>query len=110
MNRLSPFSISRRRFLRHTATAAGGLTVGLALPRVSLRAAVGTGPREGVRVGCIAVGNQGKPLMLQNYQNVVAVCEVDRLRLEAAQKESRIGPGASARRIRTIGGCSRIGR
>ena len=87
MKKVIASSISRRRFLRHTVTAAGGVTVGLALPRIQLGAAVGTGPREGVRVGCIAVGNQGKPLMLQNHQNVVAVCEVDRLRLDAAKKE-----------------------
>ncbi|MCL4176329.1 MAG: Gfo/Idh/MocA family oxidoreductase [Verrucomicrobia bacterium] len=79
-------SLSRRHFLRRTAAVAGGVTVGLGLPQIRVRAAAG-GVREGVRVGCIAVGNQGKPLMLQNHQNVVAVCDVDRLRMEAAKKE-----------------------
>jgi predicted dehydrogenase len=62
--------------------------IGASLPHVHGRAAaIGEGIREGIRVGCIAVGNQGKPLMLQNYKNVVAVCEVDRDRLAAAKKE-----------------------
>jgi predicted dehydrogenase len=38
-------------------------------------------------VGVIAVGNQGKPLLLQNFRNVVAVCDVDSDRLAAAKKE-----------------------
>jgi predicted dehydrogenase len=87
--------ISRRRFLRRTATAAGGITVGLSLPQIRLGAAVGTGVREGIRVGCIAVGNQGKPLMLQNHQNVIAVCDVDRDRMDAAKKEIEDRTGRS---------------
>jgi predicted dehydrogenase len=79
-------SISRRRFLSRAAVAAGGVSAGLGLPGIRVRAAA-AGVREGVRVGCIAVGNQGKPLMLQNHQNVVAVCDVDRVRMEAAKKE-----------------------
>jgi predicted dehydrogenase len=80
-------SLTRRRFLQHTALAAGAFGVGVVAPRLSLRAAAASPAREGVRVGCIGVGNQGKPLMLQNYRNVVAVCEVDRDRLAAAKKE-----------------------
>jgi hypothetical protein len=65
------------------------------------------GLREGVRVGCIAVGNQGKPLMLQNHQNVVAVCEVDRLRLDAAKKEIEDRTGA---RVRGVYGLPAVAR
>jgi len=79
--------VSRRAFLRQTALTTGGLGAALAFPHVATGAAIGEGVREGLRVGCIAVGNQGKPLMLQNYQNVVAVCEVDQERLAAGKKE-----------------------
>ena len=94
MKALNP-SLSRRNFLRRTATVAGGVTVGLTLPRIRTGAAAASGAREGVRVGCIAVGNQGKPLMLQNHQNVIAVCDVDRLRMDAAKKEIEDRTGRS---------------
>jgi predicted dehydrogenase len=76
--------INRRRFLRHTSAATGALA--LAFPLLHPRAAVGQGVREGIRVGVIGVGNQGKPLMLQNVRNVVAVCDVDSERAAAAKK------------------------
>jgi len=77
-------SLNRRQFLR----SAGLVSAGLTLPWLRSRAAtIGEGVREGIRVGCIGVGNQGKPLMLQNYKNVVSVCDVDSARLAAAQKE-----------------------
>jgi predicted dehydrogenase len=84
MKTLSTHAVTRRRFLQ----TAAAVSVGLTLPRVRGRAAtIGEGVREGVRVGVIAVGNQGKPLMLQNFKNVVAVCDVDQERLAAARKE-----------------------
>jgi predicted dehydrogenase len=80
--------LSRRSFLRHSVLATGGAALALGTPHIRGRAAaVGSGVREGVRVGVIAVGNQGRPLMLQNFRNVVAVCDVDRDRLAAAKKE-----------------------
>jgi predicted dehydrogenase len=76
--------LNRRKFLRSVGLVSAGLTV----PWLrSPAAVVGEGVREGVRVGCIGVGNQGKPLMLQNYKNVVAVCDVDATRLAAAKQE-----------------------
>jgi predicted dehydrogenase len=81
-------SLSRRNFLRHTVLATSGAALVGGQPYLQTRAAaIGTGVREGVRVGVIAVGNQGRPLMLQNFRNVVAVCDVDRDRLAAAKKE-----------------------
>ena len=44
-------------------------------------------PSERVRVGCIGVGNQGKPNMNAIKENVVAVCDVDKDRLAAAAAE-----------------------
>jgi predicted dehydrogenase len=76
--------LSRRHFLGALGLAGAGLSS----PAITARGAgIGEGIREGVRVGCIGVGNQGKPLMLQNHLNVVAVCDVDRNRLELAKKE-----------------------
>jgi predicted dehydrogenase len=81
-------SLSRRSFLQHAVLATSGAAMAIGVPHVRTRAAsVGTGVRQDVRVGVIAVGNQGRPLMLQNVQNVVAVCDVDSDRLAAAKKE-----------------------
>jgi predicted dehydrogenase len=81
-------SLSRRSFLRHAVLATGGTAITFGAPHVRTQAAsVGSGVRQDVRVGVIAVGNQGRPLMLQNFQNVVAVCDVDSDRLAAAKKE-----------------------
>ncbi len=92
-------SMTRRHFLQSTALGTAGLGVGLTFPHVRGRAAtIGEGLREGVRIGCIAVGNQGLPLMLQNHKNVVAVCDVDRDRLAVAKKEveNRTGRACAA--------------
>ncbi len=84
-------NLSRRAFLRRSTLTAAGAGLAASLPNLITRpawAAASPNPiREGVRLGCIGVGNQGKPLMLQNYQNVVAVCDVDKDRAAAALKE-----------------------
>lgn len=84
-------NLSRRAFLRRSTLTAAGAGLAASMPNLITRpayAAASPNPiREGVRLGCIGVGNQGKPLMLQNYQNVVAVCDVDKDRAAAAQKE-----------------------
>lgn len=88
--------LSRRRFLQAALLTGAGGSGGLALPHLrGAAAAVGAGRREGVRVGCIGVGNQGKPLMLQTHQNVVAVCDVDRDRCAAAKQEIERRTGRS---------------
>jgi predicted dehydrogenase len=76
---MDPSSLSRRRFLQQTALATAG--VGLAFPQLRGQAAtVGGGAGEGIRVGVIGVGGQGKshldaPTMAKN---VVAICDVDK--------------------------------
>lgn len=94
-----PSLITRRCSLRQSALAACSTEIGLRFPHLRGRAvAIGEGIREGVRIGGIGVGNQGKPLMLRNSKNVVAVCEVDKERLAAARKgiEDRTGRSCAA--------------
>jgi predicted dehydrogenase len=80
----SALSLSRRRFLRQTALVTA--SAGLAFPHLRGQAAtVGEGAGEGIRVGVIGVGGQGKshldaPTMAKN---VVAICDVDRNHLAA---------------------------
>jgi predicted dehydrogenase len=87
MNAAIP-QLSRRQFLSRSTAATTASAAALAFPQLLTRTVVGaSAAREGVKVGVIGVGNQGKPLMLMNYQNVVAVCDVDRTRVDAAKKE-----------------------
>ncbi|MBN9121721.1 MAG: Gfo/Idh/MocA family oxidoreductase [Planctomycetes bacterium] len=76
---------TRRTFLR--SAAAGGTF--LALPAVTYRAALlaEDKPSETIRIGCVGVGNQGKPDMNAVKKHVVAVCDVDKDRVAAAAKE-----------------------
>lgn len=92
--------LNRRSFLRRAGLAAA---TGLAFPYLQPRPVMAAAKksralnpvREGVRVGCIGVGNQGKGLMLQNYENVFAVCDVDTTRRDAAKKEIEDRTGRS---------------
>lgn len=91
MNTLNK-KLNRRSFVRRASLAA---VTSLAFPSIlprSMMAATqkprAVNPiRRGIRIGCIGVGNQGKGLMLQNYENVFAVCDVDATRRDAAKKE-----------------------
>jgi predicted dehydrogenase len=74
---------NRRTFLK--ATSAAGLaaaTARFAAPAI-LRA--GDPPSEQTRIGMIGVGNQGSGNLRKVIDRVVAVCEVDSVRLDAAQ-------------------------
>lgn len=74
---------SRRSFLASTGT---GL---LTLPAATYRAALlaQDKPSESIRIGCIGVGNQGRPNMNAVRKYVVAICDVDRDRVAAAARE-----------------------
>jgi predicted dehydrogenase len=82
-------NISRRAFLRSSRNVAVGVGLGAALPNIFLnhtKAATGENPSELVRVGCIAVGNQGKSNMNAIIKNVVAVCDTDSKNLAGAKE------------------------
>ncbi|MCI0700925.1 MAG: Gfo/Idh/MocA family oxidoreductase [Planctomycetia bacterium] len=81
--------MTRRKFFR-TSAASGAF---LALPAVTYRAALlaQDKPNETVRVGCIGVGNQGKPNMNAIRKHVIGVCDVDKDRVAAAAKDLEKG-------------------
>jgi predicted dehydrogenase len=81
-------NLSRREFLR----TAGNLTIlaGMSGPSLFLnrtRAASGENPSEFIRVGFIGVGNQGGNNLRALMKNAVAVCDVDKTRVQAAKKK-----------------------
>ena len=79
-------NFSRREFLGKAALTAG---IGLAAPNIFLnrtRAASGENPSEFIRVGFIGVGGQGGSNLKAMMKNAVAVCEVDKNRLNAARQ------------------------
>jgi predicted dehydrogenase len=88
---------TRREFLAATTRLAAGVGLTAGLPTIfagnSARAADSDSPAEQIRIGCIGVGNQGRGNMGQHLKNVVAVCEVDQIRLgtakEAVEKASK---------------------
>ncbi|MFO0879370.1 MAG: Gfo/Idh/MocA family oxidoreductase [Gemmataceae bacterium] len=71
---------SRRNFLGQVGLGAGALALhpSLALPAER-------SPLERIRIGCIGVGNQGRPNLGIHIKNTVAVCEVDSKRLGEAK-------------------------
>jgi predicted dehydrogenase len=74
---------TRREFLRQAGGIASGVGLGLSLPAVLLGA--DQPPSERVRIGCIGVGNQGRGNLGVHLKNTVAVCEVDKQRLQEAK-------------------------
>jgi predicted dehydrogenase len=72
--------ISRRRFLKTTATAAGALSFPLVVPSSALGKAGTVAPSERIVMGCIGLGTQGTGLMRaflgHNDVQVAAVCDV----------------------------------
>jgi predicted dehydrogenase len=66
---------------------AAGVGAGLGFPQLVTRPAFGAAGTEGIRVGIIAVGGQGRSHMLISMDNVVALCDVDKGRLATAQEQ-----------------------
>jgi predicted dehydrogenase len=98
MNSAKP-SLSRRDFLRHSTASAAGLGLSLAMPNVLTRPAFGAEARksagEGIRLGVIGVGGQGKSHLgtPSVTPGLFALCDVDKNRLAEAkaQVEKKVG-------------------
>jgi predicted dehydrogenase len=80
---------TRRDFLRGTAAA------GLALSAGPLVLCDEPMPSERIRIGCIGLGNQGRPNLGAHLKNVVAICDVDRTRLDEARGRVQQATGKS---------------
>src|SRR5438034_635681 len=81
--------VSRREFLRATRNATLATGLGIVAPNIFLnrtKAATGQNPSEFIRVGFIGVGGQGNHNLGVLIKNAVAVCDVDKTHLQAAQK------------------------
>jgi len=76
--------VNRRNFIKISGLT---LSAGIFLPQILTRSAFGAEGTEGIRIGVIGVGNQGRMHLLRNAKNVVAVCEVDKLRLADSKKQ-----------------------
>ena len=77
--------ISRRDFLKKSSVASAAA---VAFPYVMTRPAFGAPGTEGIRLGVIGTGNQGRGHLNQGlvYNNVVAICDVDDNMLAAGKK------------------------
>src|SRR5438105_11293217 len=85
---MSNTTFSRRQFLGATGKLALGAGIGLAAPNIFLnrtKAATGQNPSEFIRVGFIGVGGQGNHNLGVLMKNAVAVCDVDKNRVQAAK-------------------------
>jgi predicted dehydrogenase len=82
---LKQFALSRREFLRRARVAAAAAIIGPNIFLNRTRGASGDNPGEFIRVGFIGVGNQGGSNLKALMKNAVAVCDVDKMRLEAAK-------------------------
>ena len=83
-----PSQLSRRQFLRTARNASLAAGLGFAAPSIFLnrtKAATGQNPSEFVRVGFIGVGGQGGGNLRALMKNAVAVCDVDKERLQSAR-------------------------
>lgn len=84
---MSSFPASRRTFLKHSALAAAAVS----LPRFSIGQ---TGPSANgkINVACIGIGNRGffavSELMKDPRVNIVAVCDVDQVLVDATYKRA----------------------
>ncbi|MCL4690917.1 MAG: Gfo/Idh/MocA family oxidoreductase [Candidatus Hydrogenedentes bacterium] len=87
---LSQTTVSRRSFLRTSATAAAMAGIPTVIPASALGADDKTAPSNRVTIGCIGVGGQGssnmRAFLAQAGAQVVAVCDVDAGRCAAAKK------------------------
>lgn len=77
--------ISRRQFLSNSMVATAAVA---AFPYVMTRPAFGAEGTEGIRLGVIGTGNQGRGHLNQElvYKNVVAICDVDDKMLAEGRK------------------------
>lgn len=77
--------ISRRQFLSNSIVATAAVA---AFPYVMTRPAFGAEGTEGIRLGVIGTGNQGRGHLNQQlvYKNVVAICDVDDKMLAEGRK------------------------
>jgi predicted dehydrogenase len=87
----NPKCTTRREFLKSSGGLAAGAGLSAGLPGLfaaNIASAADTdSPNEQIRIGCIGVGNQGRGNMGQHIKNVVAVCEVDKIRLGEAKEK-----------------------
>jgi predicted dehydrogenase len=82
-------TLSRREFLRRTRNAAIVAGLGVAGPNIFLnrtKGVTGQNPSEFIRVGFIGLGGQGNSNLGALMKHAVAVCDVDKTRLEAAKQ------------------------
>jgi predicted dehydrogenase len=81
--------MGRREFLRSAATAAGAVGFPFLVPASVLGGSGATAPSNRITLGFIGVGKQGHDLLKQFLTEpdaqVLAVCDVDRLKLQRAQ-------------------------
>ena len=101
--------VSRRQFLRDSATAMTGLLVPTFVPASVFGAEA---PSNRVTIGCIGVGRQGtgdmRDFMGQPTAQIIAVCDVDARRVVNAQKTveaqyAKRSPGGTYKGCRTYG-------
>ncbi len=90
--------VSRRSFLKRTASLSAGLAAPVFVPAAALGSGWKLSPSERITLGFIGVGGMGSAHLngfLGNSRvEVVAVCDVDKGRREAAQQ--RVGRGCAA--------------
>ncbi|MCX7721563.1 MAG: Gfo/Idh/MocA family oxidoreductase [Verrucomicrobiae bacterium] len=87
---------TRRAFIRRAAHGTLGVGLGLALPNIFLnrtKAETGEAPSELIRLGFIGVGLQGRQHLRVLAKRAVAICDVDRARLDAARAEHKEATG-----------------
>jgi predicted dehydrogenase len=88
---------SRRDFLRLGGAAVAGFSIStLELPAQQQQPLARQSANERIRIGHIGVGNQGRGNLTAHLRNTVAVCEVDRTRLEAARARVHEASGTCA--------------
>lgn len=94
MKQKSNASTNRRDFVKHAAAAAAGMA---AVPYFhwTQPAFANRMANDRPRIGCIGVGSMGVGDAIEHarFGDIVAVCDVDRQRVEAAQQDERIGQG-----------------
>ena len=89
--------LSRRTFLANSAMAAASAAAAAYFPwTTSARANTSANDRLGI--GCVGVGSKGNGDAREHatFGDIVAVCDVDAKRMEAAKNDKKIGQGKAA--------------